>query len=123
MRAHRVSYFLAYGNLPGEVIRHRCSVEGGIAQDNRLCVNPAHLRSGSHWQNHCDLVASGAFVPPPLHRGTDVHTAKLTPTLVREIRRRYAKGGVTQRVLSKEYGVHRSTVTAIVSRSSWSHID
>jgi len=42
---HRLSYYKATGEYP-ELIRHKC--------DNRLCVNPDHLESGSHQQNGMD---------------------------------------------------------------------
>ncbi len=45
LKPHRVSYYKATGEYP-ELIRHKC--------DNRLCVNPDHLESGSHQQNGMD---------------------------------------------------------------------
>lgn len=45
LKPHRFSYYKATGEYP-ELIRHKC--------DNRLCVNPDHLESGSHEQNGLD---------------------------------------------------------------------
>jgi hypothetical protein len=43
-RAHRVGYYLAFGNIPkGMVIDHTCR--------NRACVNPSHLRCITKRQN------------------------------------------------------------------------
>lgn len=43
-RAHRVSYFMKYGDIPKEmVIDHTCK--------NRSCVNPDHLRCVTKLQN------------------------------------------------------------------------
>jgi len=48
--------------------------------------------------------------------------AKLTEAQVVEIRKRYAAGGVTQRVLGLEYGVYPSHVGSIVTGVKWRHI-
>lgn len=47
--AHRVSYMIAYGPVPeGELIRHKC--------DNRPCVRPDHLQTGSYMDNTRDMI-------------------------------------------------------------------
>jgi hypothetical protein len=46
--AHRVSYVLAYGEIPENMmILHNCN--------NKLCVNPNHLRTGTQSDNMADL--------------------------------------------------------------------
>lgn len=45
IRPHRLSYYNTYGEYP-ELIRHICN--------NKLCVNPEHLKMGSHQQNRLD---------------------------------------------------------------------
>lgn len=42
---HRLSFYLSNGEYP-PLIRHKC--------DNKSCVNPDHLESGSHRQNQLD---------------------------------------------------------------------
>lgn len=48
--------------------------------------------------------------------------AKVTEEWVREIRERYAAGGVTQEKLAVEYGITRSAVSRIVTGSNWGHL-
>jgi hypothetical protein len=50
--AHRFAYMLEYGPIPRDVdVCHRCDV--------RLCVNPAHLWTGTNADNVMDCVQKG----------------------------------------------------------------
>lgn len=51
------------------------------------------------------------------------YSAKLTAEQVREIRVRYARGGVTMAVLGQEYGVAGTSVSQIVRRMKWKHVE
>jgi hypothetical protein len=46
----------------------------------------------------------------------------LTEALVREIRDRYAAGGVTYRQLSEEYGISHGHVGNLIQRKTWPDI-
>lgn len=48
--------------------------------------------------------------------------SKLTESIVRDIREKYAAGGVSMAQLAKEYGVHKDTVCAVMRRRTWRHI-
>lgn len=107
--AHRVAYELAYGPIPdGLFVCHRCDV--------RNCCQPLHLFLGTNADNTADKVNKGRH-----KKGEQMHSAKITAEQVREIRRRYAAGGVTLQELNDEYGLS-SQASAIVSRRTWKHV-
>lgn len=111
--AHRYSYTLVYGD-PGEMcVLHKC--------DNRKCVRPDHLFLGTPADNVADCINKGRH-HYGLVVGTQVTASKLTEQIVLSIREKYAKGGVTQKVLAKEHGVCRATISLVLSRHTWKHV-
>lgn len=109
-RAHRFSFELAFGSLPDSLfVCHTC--------DNRRCVNPAHLFLGTHQDNIADMVAKDRHV-----KGGRRLNTKVTPELVREIRSRYAGGGVTQDELAEQYGYARNLIQRLLTRKTWKHV-
>jgi hypothetical protein len=108
--AHRWAYEHFVGPIPdGLVVRHGC--------DNPPCVNPAHLTVGSHADNSNDAVRRDRVA-----HGTRIPQSRLNPDQVREIRRKYAAGGVTYRELAAEYGVGLATIYRAVAREAWKRV-
>lgn len=115
-RAHRAAWTLLVGPIPaGLVVCHHC--------DNPPCVNPAHLFLGTDADNCADRVAKGRSSRRVSHRGETSPLAKLTEQDVREIRERYARGGIYQRELGVEYGVSQTEVGRIVRGVRWRQAD
>ena len=114
LSAHRVSWVIANGPIPaGMCVCHRC--------DNPPCCNPAHLFLAPQNENLKDMTRKGRRRGPALS-GEKNASAKVTEAQVREIRRRYACGGILQRELAAEYGVSRVQVTHIVRRRNWKDV-
>lgn len=112
---HRVSYAIAHRPIPADVkILHHC--------DNPPCARRSHLFEGSQLDNVRDSIAKGRFAPHGLGAGSAHPSAKLTEDVVREIRERYANGGITQTALGAEYGVVQTIISAIIKRTSWRHV-
>lgn len=103
VKGHRLVYQLAKRKPPkGHVIRHMC--------DNPLCLNPAHLVSGTHAQNMKDRDSGGRH-----------GAAKVTPRQVRRIRKMYAEG-ILQKQISEKFSISPKTVSSIINRSHWKHV-
>lgn len=107
VHAHREVLRLTTGEEP-EAVMHTC--------DNPLCINPEHLKAGTHLENTQDMIDKRRNV-----RGEKVHTAKLTANNVRAIRKARAAGeyGTT---LAKRYGVAHSVIYAICLNQIWKDI-
>jgi DNA-binding XRE family transcriptional regulator len=54
--------------------------------------------------------------------GTQKGRSKLTEPQIREIRKRYASGTISQRELASEYPISRQTLGEIVRREIWKHV-
>jgi hypothetical protein len=112
-RAHRASFAAARGQIPdGLCVLHRC--------DRPSCVNPEHLFLGTRAENNADRTRKGRTSCGEEH----VHR-RLSESDVREIRTQFATGQWSPSALGKRYGVARSTVRAVVgrsSRTSWKHV-
>lgn len=114
-RAHRLAWEVTHGPVPnGLLVCHRC--------DNPRCVRPDHLFLGTAAENTADMLRKGRGRQPAPRRGEQHHNAGLTEGRVREIRRAYARGGITQKALGEHYGTTEAAVGAIVRGRSWKHM-
>ena len=93
----------------------------GLREVRHLDGNKANntvenLAWGTRADNAQDMARHGTV------RGEKAHKAILTEAQVREIRRRYAQGGATQKYLAEAYGVKEPTIASIVSGRNWRHV-
>jgi len=102
--AHRVAYELANG-VAADFVLHKC--------DNRKCVNPGHLFSGTFDDNMADMVAKKRQA----HGEKNSH-AKLNAEKVKAIR---SEVGL-HREIGAKYGVTASLVSMIRSGRIWRNV-
>jgi hypothetical protein len=108
--AHRLSYYYHTLVDPASLlVRHDC--------DNPCCINPAHLRLGTHTDNARDCVERGRSV-----KGEKNGRSKLTNEDVLNIKKRLREGKESKAVIAKDFGVGREIIRLIYNRCNWSHI-
>jgi hypothetical protein len=107
---HRLVCAMVHGLPDGLLACHHCDVP--------LCIEPTHIYAGTPKDNRHDSMRRGRDSKPPLNLGVDHHSAKLTPQIVREIRRRW-QAGEQITALAVEHGVHKGAIWKIVHRKSW----
>ena len=117
--SHRFAYEMQFGpigshdSFHGWCVLHRC--------DNPSCVNQNHLFLGTNADNVHDMDAKGRRVVN-VKRGAEHGNAILTECQVHEIFKRHRIDKVSQRQLSKEYGVCYATVNHIFTGRLWRHL-
>lgn len=106
--AHRVSWELAFGEIPkGLSVLHDC--------DNRKCVNPDHLFTGTQADNMKGMVSKGRS----LTQNGDLNNGrKLNSNQVREIRR-LLEDGSTLSTVSEMFGTCYTNCIHIRDRKTW----
>lgn len=107
VRAHIVSWELHRGARLGLHVLHSC--------DMRCCVNPEHLRLGTHQDNMDDREARQRRAPP---KGSKNGRATLTEAQVIAIR----NDPRWRRFVAADYGVSVQIVTSIKNRTTWKHL-
>lgn len=112
--SHRVSWLIYRGEIKkGHIICHRCN--------NRWCANPKHLYQGTYKSNVKDSIRDGTHHLPPVGTvyGERHPRSKLNYKKADEIK----KSGLSQRKLAKKYGVHRSTIRAVLYGETWRNVN
>jgi len=109
---HRIVAVAFIGPCPaGKQVNHR----DGDKLNNRLS-NLEYVTAAQNTQHAYRMGLSKAIC------GANHYRAKLTDKDVLEIRAAYAAGGVTQRKLADNFGVHRVNISNIVNRQTWAHL-
>lgn len=112
--AHRVAFELVNGAISdGAHILHSC--------DNPACVNPSHLREGTHAENMEDMANKGRG-RAPRRPGQENCNAKLTESHVVAIHRLNQLGYLTQYQIASLVGTSRPHVSRIIRGVFWPHI-
>lgn len=107
--ASRYAYFLTHGRWPEHAL-HSC--------DNPPCCNPKHLRDGTQKDNIQDAIQRNRAISPPRNLGEAHPNSALLGSQVEEIRVRLASGE-RHRDIAKDFGVARTTITAINRGTNW----
>jgi hypothetical protein len=118
MRAHRVSWEIHNGPIPGNMhVLHTC--------DNRRCVRIEHLFLGTNADNTADRVAKGrtrTWATERRRLGSSHPRSKLTEDIVRESRALWRSGSETSVSLAARHGVAQATMHAALTGQTWRHV-
>ena len=104
LETHRLAYLLEHGSIPdGAMIRHTCG--------KRACVNPLHLRPGTHKDNMLDkaLDGTGRWRRGEMHSSSKLTKADKANILAMRDR------GYTQTKIAKHFKVSQATISVICS--------
>jgi hypothetical protein len=109
--ATHVAWELATGSpVPtGLIVLHSC--------DNPPCVNPAHLRVGTHADNSADRVTRGRHVRGAAHPRSRLSESDAISVL------ELLAGGVHQRTIAARFHISQSLVSGIRCGTHWSHLE
>lgn len=104
-RAHRLAYTLLWAPIPkGMDLLHSC--------DNPLCVNPNHLRPGTHSENIAEAYQKGRKVVPqgPKHPRFRLSEAQVAEAL---------SSPETAASVAARFGVSKSTISRLRNGTTW----
>jgi hypothetical protein len=104
--AHRMAYLIFNGLIPqGQVVRHTCN--------NRKCINPKHLITGTYADNTIDAIKIG------MHRSQKLTEANVK-VIKRLLRGKYKRGLYSK--IARLFQVDHSSIRAIHKGYSYSWI-
>lgn len=110
MGAHRVSYEIFNGEIPeGLMVRHTCH--------HRNCINPTHLRLGTHEDNMQDMVDARRQA-----KGSANGNSVLNYDDVVEIKKLLASGEYYHREIAKMFNCSRPAITDIAKGKTWNWV-
>jgi hypothetical protein len=92
---------------PYALLRHKC--------DNRICINPEHLQTGTPADNSADMVKRGRSL-----KGTKSHNAKLTEEQVSLIKNHLTEYDGLR--IARFFGVHSNVIYRIRKGVGWTHV-
>lgn len=104
--AHRAAAILTGRDVTGVHVCHAC--------DNRLCVNPAHLWTGTAQENNADMKAKGRVA-----RGERSGVSKFTEEQIAEIRA--LRGVIPQAEIALQFGVTKGAISHVQTGRRWGH--
>jgi len=106
MMAHRASYILFVGPIADDLLAlHSC--------DNHVCVQPLHLKPGTHEQNMQEAADRGLMQAP---------NRILSDADVFEIRSTFGGRDGEHHVMAEKYGVDHSTIANILRGHTYQHL-
>ena len=109
---HRYIYYQKTGQKP-EVVMHKC--------DNRICINPNHLKAGTRLENALDRSSKGRTVTSD-RSGENNTQSKLTEEDVKSIRDMIYKG-YSNVSIGKSFGVTHQQISHIRCGRKWKEVE
>jgi len=117
MRLHRIVARTFLGKPPEgkpEVNHKNC---------DRLDNKVDNLEWVSRSENMLHASKNGRIVSvPPVRYGTENNRAKLTESIVRQVRKLYATGEYSQREIGDMFGVTKTTINNVIVGSTWANV-
>jgi len=108
-KLHRYICKLEIGRIPEDkLVLHKCG--------NKKCINPEHLKIGTHKENGQDAIRLNERAC-----GEEIGSSKLTKKEVIKIKKLIKKGETLTKI-AEEFGVSQSNISLIKNNKRWKHI-